>query len=125
MPRVLIADDDPLMRDLVTTTLLRSGHEIMTAENGTEALAMIEDEKFDVVVADIFMPEGTGIELLISIRAKHIDIPFICISGGDGDLFRPYVATMISLGAATVLKKPFTSEQLLAAVNQLEFVGAK
>jgi CheY-like chemotaxis protein len=124
MPRVLIADDDPLMREMVATTLIRSGHQILTAENGNEALSMIEDEDFDVIIADIFMPEVTGIELLISIRAKNIEIPFICISGGDGDLFRPYAATMISLGAASVLQKPFAPEQLLAAVGQIEFAEA-
>jgi len=123
MLRVLIADDDPMMRDLVTTTLVRSGHQIATAASGNQALSLIEDDTFDVIVADIFMPEGTGLELLISIRAKHIDVPFICISGGDGDLFRPYAATMISLGAAMVLKKPFTPDQLMAAVNDVHLGG--
>jgi CheY-like chemotaxis protein len=124
MPRVLVADDDPMMRDMIAMTLTRSGHVFKTAESGNQALSMIEADEFDVVVADIFMPEGTGIELLISLRAKNIEVPFICISGGDGELFRPYAATMISLGATTVLKKPFTPEQLMTAISRSELGGA-
>jgi two-component system, OmpR family, response regulator len=117
MARILVADDDPLIRDMVSATLQRAGHEFDLVSTGQQALGRLRDSQFDLVIADIFMPDGTGIELLISMRAKRIDIPFICISGGDGDLFRPYVTTMVSLGAYTVLRKPFTPSKLLDAVS--------
>jgi DNA-binding NtrC family response regulator len=124
MARILVADDDPLMRDLVNVTLTRAGHDVALAETGQEALAHLDDSDFELVVADIFMPGGTGIELLISMRAKRMDMPFICISGGDGDLFRPYATTMVSLGAHKVLRKPFSPDQLLDAVRGCGVGGA-
>lgn len=117
MARILVADDDPLIRDMVSATLARAGHEFELVSTGQQALARLREGSFELVIADIFMPDGTGIELLISMRAKRIDLPFICISGGDGDLFRPYVTTMVSLGAYTVLRKPFTPAKLLDAVS--------
>ncbi len=117
MARILVADDDPLMRDLVNVTLTRAGHDVELVSTGQQALAELDDGQFELVVADIFMPGGTGIELLISMRAKRIEMPFICISGGDGDLFRPYATTMVSLGAYKVLRKPFSPNQLLDAVR--------
>lgn len=117
MARILVADDDPLMRDMVNVTLCRAGHDVEVVSTGTQALGQLDDGDFDLVVADIFMPGGTGIELLISMRAKRIEMPFICISGGDGDLFRPYATTMVSLGAYKVLRKPFTPDQLIDAVR--------
>jgi CheY-like chemotaxis protein len=124
MARILVADDDPLMRDLVAATLRRSGHDVDVVATGQQALQRLTEGDFQLVVADIFMPGGTGIELLISMRAKRIDLPFICISGGDGDLFRPYATTMVSLGALTVLRKPFTPDQLIDAIRQTGVGGS-
>ncbi len=117
MARILVADDDPLMRDMVNVTLSRAGHAVEVVATGEQALGQLADGSFELVVADIFMPGGTGIELLISMRAKRIELPFICISGGDGDLFRPYATTMVSLGAYKVLRKPFSPDQLIDAVR--------
>lgn len=125
MSRILVADDDPLMREMVQIALIRANHEVELVTAGQQALNRLTNREFDAVVADIFMPGGTGIELLISMRAKRIDTPFICISGGDGDLYQPYASTMISLGASKVLRKPFAPEQLLDALASLGIGRAK
>ena len=118
--RVLVADDDPLMRELVETILRRGQHEVSVVSTGAEIVNMLKNGSYDLVICDIFMPGGTGIEILISLRAQNINVPFICISGGDGEMFRPYATTMRSLGATTVLQKPFSSEQLLAALTRAQ-----
>jgi CheY-like chemotaxis protein len=125
MSRILVADDDPLMREMVQIALTRADHEVELVTAGQQALNRLVSGQYDAVVADIFMPGGTGIELLISMRAKRIDTPFICISGGDGDLYQPYASTMISLGASRVLRKPFSPEQLLDALTSLGVGSAK
>jgi len=123
MARILVVDDDPLVLELVSETLIRLGHQTVPAGSGLQALARLSAEPFDLVIADIFMPGGTGLELLISMRAKNIDIPFICVSGGDGDLYGPYATTMASLGAAAVLRKPIDSERLTAALANAQIGG--
>jgi|SRR5579862_4246841 len=124
MARVLIVDDDPLILELLSDTVHRLGHEAVQAHSGSRALRQLDDDCFDLVIADIFMPNGTGLELLISMRAKHIDIPFACVSGGDGNLFKPYAATMKSLGAVAVLQKPIDSDQVASVIASLTALGA-
>lgn len=124
MLKALVADDDPLILDLLSEMLTRLGHEVVRAGNGRQAFSRLSEEPFDLVIADIFMPGGTGLELLISMRAKQIDIPFICISGGDGDLYGPYATTMSSLGATTVLRKPVNTEDLQAALESVTRQGS-
>jgi DNA-binding NtrC family response regulator len=101
---------------LLAEMLKRLGHEVVPVTSGQQAIACLEAEKFDAVISDIFMPDGTGIEVLVSIRAKQLDVPFICITGGDGTVFTPYANTMVSLGAMAVLQKPFNSARLEAAL---------
>lgn len=124
MYRILVADDDPLMRELIEAILMRDGHQVTLVTTGSAAMEKVESEAFDLVVADIFMPGGTGLALLVSMREKDIQLPFICVSGGDGSLFRPYASTMTSLGAVSVLRKPFTPDQLLAALKRAMEEGA-
>ena len=120
MLRVLVVDDDPLMLDLLSDMVRRLGHDAEQAPSGQSALNRLASETFDLVIADIFMPNGTGLELLVSMRSKHIEVPFACVSGGDGDMFSPYVSTMRSLGAVAVLQKPIEPNQLVnvfASIN--------
>ena len=70
--RVLIVDDEELLRATLRRVLTRGGLETATASNGVEAIAMLERESFDVVLTDVFMPEMTGPELLAHLkRYRH------------------------------------------------------
>ena len=117
MSRMLVVDDDELIVDLVKTILVRAGHDVVMAKSGREALEVLGHESFDLVISDIFMPHGTGIELLIGMRARGIDAGFIGVSGGHLGLFSPYAAALKSLGATAALQKPFVPADLLAAVD--------
>jgi len=98
----------------------RMGHEADQAHSGRRALDRLSKHHYDLVVADIFMQDGTGMELLISMRAKQIDVPFACVSGGDGTCFTPYASTMASLGAIAVLRKPVEMEQMEAIIASVD-----
>jgi DNA-binding NtrC family response regulator len=119
MARVLVVDDDPLTLELLTDTIRRLGHHATQAHSGQRALKWLADDDFDLVIADIFMPNGTGLELLITMHTKRIEVPFACVSGGDGNLFKPYAATMTSLGAVAVLQKPVDPDQVGALLASI------
>ena len=67
--KVLVAEDDPVSRRLLQSYLERWGHEVVTAENGTAAWALFENENYPIVISDWMMPEMDGLELIGRIRA--------------------------------------------------------
>src|SRR5579872_1894101 len=72
--KVLIADDEPLMRRFVAETLQRLGKEVTTAENGAEAIACLEKEPFDLVITDLKMPGSGGLEVLSKAKGLYPSI---------------------------------------------------
>ena len=113
---IAVAEDDGLHRELVSAMLRRAGHRVNAVDGGDSCLALLAGRPFDLLVTDLFMPTGDGMSLLVALRDRGITIPVIGMTGGCSGMVRPYADAMLSLGAETVLAKPFTSEELLAAV---------
>jgi CheY-like chemotaxis protein len=119
MPAVLVVDDLADMRKMIRTMLESDGHTVTEARNGRDALDVLRDGHFDIVVTDILMPESDGIELIRAI-ASRANMGIIAISGGGS-----YMPATISLamaeamGAGMTLFKPFRKQELLDAVNGL------
>ncbi|QWR76165.1 response regulator [Candidatus Magnetomonas plexicatena] len=85
--RVLLVDDDELVREMVSFFLTESGFDVTTAEGGNDALDIIDKGSFfDVVVSDINMPEMSGLELAQEVKNRDLYIPFILLSGTPNDL---------------------------------------
>ena len=103
---VLVVDDDPLNRTMLTMSLGTAGHEVREAGNGREAIAVLAEHAIDVVLTDIEMPEMDGYALLEhrSGDARLKAIPFIVISGVDD---MDSIVACIKLGAEDYLPKPF------------------
>jgi EAL domain-containing protein (putative c-di-GMP-specific phosphodiesterase class I) len=105
--RVLVVDDDPTLRRMLTRLLKRAAFEVVDVDTGRGGLAALQSQNFDVIVSDIHMPDGDGLELLRSVRRIDLDIPVILMSG------RPDVesaATALELGAFRYLTKPLASD---------------
>lgn len=119
MSRILIADDDPLHLEMVSTTLNRAGHEVRAVTSGWNCLALLQEDHYDLLVSDLFMPGLDGLQLVMSVRALDIDIPVIGMTGGAGGHFRPFSSSLMAAGADAVLKKPFEPADLLAEVLRL------
>lgn len=81
--------------------------------NGLEALAVLDQTEFDLVVSDIEMPEMTGLELLKCIQDRNCSLPVILMTGGHQRL-----KAMLDLGAAALLKKPFGMDDLLPLISE-------
>lgn len=119
MARVLVAEDDADVRGVVRRVLARLGHEVHDVDDGTAALGLLDAMPFDLVITDVYMETVDGIELLERMRQQGLDVPVVVMSGG-GFKSRQYVLRIAeSCGAAAVLEKPFTLNELRAAIEPL------
>lgn len=112
--RILIIDDDEPFRALLRGMLLETGHTVVDAANGFEALKLFRAEPADLVLTDLVMPYG-GLATIRILRNDYPHLGIIAISGGG--TFRLNFAQ--SLGAHRTLTKPFTAEQLSAAIAEV------
>jgi CheY-like chemotaxis protein len=118
MSRVLVVDDDPNLRQLVTLRLKKEGHRVVGADSAAEALAVVQERGApDVVVLDVTMPGMTGLELLPVMRTLDgcADLPAIFLSGR---VEHHDVAAGRALNA-TYLTKPFSAIALTKAIERL------
>ncbi len=118
MARILAVDDSRAIRDMVSTILVAEGHEVVTADDGVDALEKAREEVFEIVLSDVNMPKMSGISLISKLRRLHgyEYIPIVMVTTENAD-YRKNKAK--SLGATGWLVKPFTPERLLNAVNKL------
>ncbi|NWG70118.1 MAG: response regulator [Parvularculaceae bacterium] len=103
--RIVLADDDPIMRELARERLLDAGHSVRTAADGAEALELLRKEGADLVISDLDMPNVTGYELTQKIRALPglSDTPVIVITASDSG---EAVDRAFAAGATSFLAKP-------------------
>jgi class 3 adenylate cyclase len=114
--RILVVDDNPSNRDLLSRRLQRQGHTVLQAEDGATALAMAEEESLDLVLLDLMMPGISGYEVLASLKSdpRSREIPVIMISAlSELDS----VVRCIEAGADDYLAKPFDPTLLRARVS--------
>ncbi|MGN6088800.1 MAG: response regulator [Actinomycetes bacterium] len=108
--KIVVADDSRVMRQIVIRTLRQagySGHDVVEAEHGRQALELVQSEQPDLVLSDWNMPEMTGIELLRTLRASGSQVPFgFVTSEGSSDMR----AQAESAGAMFLIAKPFTAD---------------
>jgi len=119
MARILIIDDDILMRKLLTDMLEHAGHEVYSVPDGKAGLKATEETSFDVVITDMVMPEYSGISFITDLLSKDPDAKIIAISGGGTIDAQRYLSIAELIGAQHILSKPFSTKELLAAVNDL------
>lgn len=116
VPRVLVAEDDPLIRRLLEQTLEKGGYEVVSAPDGLQAIALLETTGgLDVVVTDYSMPGATGLEVVTQARRLDPTLPSIVVTA-----FRDLDLAMRAMqaGAVGFIPKPFRPEHLLTVVAQ-------
>ena len=113
MSRVLVIDDDDVVRMLVVEILESAGHEVIAAEGAERALGLLENSDFDLVVSDVVMPGLSGLELLEIVRQRRASLPIVLVTGaGTYDT----LSQALTRGAAGLVTKPFSHAELQAAV---------
>ncbi|MGW8959638.1 response regulator transcription factor [Paenibacillus sp. 1-18] len=117
-PRVLVVDDENAIRKLIKTVLEGDGMVVLQAENGMEAMRMISEEPFDLVILDIMMENIDGYDVLGQTRNMGIHTPIIFLSGKKEDTDQ---IIGLGLGADAYITKPFSPPVLCAQVkNQIK-----
>lgn len=115
MIRILLAEDDTVMREYLTRALERSGYAVAAVDRGTAAMPLLEREHFDLLLTDIVMPEMDGIELAQRAGALAPDLRVMFITG--------FAAVTLKAGRvmpeARVLSKPFHLRDLIREVDRL------
>jgi two-component system cell cycle response regulator CpdR len=124
LARILIAEDEVAIRDLVARALLQDGHVVTTANDGAEALDVLVRERgaFELLLADIRMPVMDGIALALATARDHPDITILLMTGYADQRER---ASGLNTLIHDVITKPFTLETIRAAVNEALAAGAK
>lgn len=114
---VVVIDDDEQMRRAIERILVRRGHDVITAQDGHEALRRTSHCSPDLIITDIYMPECDGFELITLLRATRGHVPIIAMSAGQLEGL-DVLGVAGRLGAQVKLPKPFNETQFLAAVDQ-------
>jgi CheY-like chemotaxis protein len=122
MPRVLVVDDDSMVCVAIEACLQRQGFDVTVADGGEAGLKELETSTFDVMLIDIFMPHMRGFESIRIFHERAPATPLIAMSGyafANFDTPSPdFLQMSLDLGATLCLRKPFTPNALLAAVNK-------
>ncbi|NLV16273.1 MAG: response regulator transcription factor [Syntrophomonadaceae bacterium] len=113
--KILIAEDDSKIANLIRMYLEREGFEVIIASNGHEALSLFDDDKPDLIILDIMMPGIDGLEVLKFIRRHHMT-PVIVLTARDDELDK---IVGLEIGADDYVTKPFSPRELVARVKSL------
>ncbi len=116
MAKILIAEDERDIRDLITFTLRFAGHEVIATANGEEALQSALQEIPDLILLDVRMPRMSGYEACEQIKSntstQHIPVIFLSAKGQESE-----VQTGLKAGATEYILKPFSPDQLAERVR--------
>ncbi|MBN2373275.1 response regulator [bacterium] len=124
MPKILVIEDEESIRNMLRKLFEMSGYSVLEAADGETGCQICRDERPDIIITDIFMPEKEGLETIKDIRRDSPDVKIIAISGGGSrnphdSLTTNYLSVAAKFGAAYTFEKPFNIEDLLKAVNEL------
>ena len=115
MARILVADDQEMMRDSLCATLARDGHEVVAATDGAVAVSKLQEARFDLMITDLKMPKITGIELLAEAKKLRPDMPVVLMTAFA--TVQTAVEAM-KLGAYDYIQKPFDGEEIKHLVDR-------
>lgn len=116
--RILVADDEPNQLELLTFNLVQADYEVLRAEDGQQALDMIEEHRPDLAIIDWMMPQMSGIDVCRTLRArsetKHLPIIILSARGEEGDR-----TLGLDIGADDYISKPFSPREMISRVRAL------
>jgi two-component system chemotaxis response regulator CheY len=114
---ILVVDDVPEIQRFVARCLEPAGHAISFASSGHEAARIAKESPVDLLITDVLMPDGDGLELIRDVKQMRPSVRILAISGGGNSLTPQYCTTVAkAMGAHAVLMKPFQRETLLGGI---------
>lgn len=119
MARILLIDDDDLVRDILRLMLENRGHTIIEARDGAEGLDLFRPAAPDLVITDLVMPRTGGLEVVQRLRELRPDLKIIAMSGGGRPGSGACLRAAQAAGASAVLTKPFMCADLEVMIRAL------
>jgi DNA-binding response OmpR family regulator len=115
--RILVAEDNKLILETVVFKLQKEGYEVVKAMNGKESLEYLQNDTFDLLITDLFMPFISGLEVISSLRSEmKSDLPILVLSAAGAE---ETVLKAFELGADDYMTKPFSLGELSIRVKKL------
>jgi len=114
-PKVLVVDDEEMLRNLLARILEREGYSVSTADGAKQALGSLEKSDFQVMISDVKMPEMNGLELLKEAKQKYPRMAVVMLTPFGDDYT---VQQALGLGAEGYVAKPFKSHNLTSEVER-------
>jgi two-component system, cell cycle sensor histidine kinase and response regulator CckA len=113
--RILVVDDEDTVRSIVARVLESAGHDVLQAEDGLQALAILEEQPAELLLTDVRMPILSGADLVRQVRQRWPDLPIVWMSGFVAHLSELEVEVLQALPS---LPKPFSPERLLQTIDE-------
>ena len=118
MARILLIDDDELLRGVLAKSLAHAGHTVIQAADGQQGVELARATAVDLVITDLIMPVQEGVETIMTLRRERPALPIVAISGGMSNS-KLYLEIAAKIGAKRILPKPFTPTELLAVIDEV------
>ena len=116
MAHILIAEDDVSVQSFVSRALTHRGHKITAVSDGSQALEMLEQQDFDLLISDIVMPGLDGIELAMRVSDDYPDLPILLMTGYSAERQRAHNVDEL---ICEVVTKPFTLRQICDSAERV------
>ncbi|MEO5960283.1 MAG: response regulator [Opitutaceae bacterium] len=123
MARILVIDDDDLLRGVLAKALSLRGHTITEAADGKEGVERARITELDLVITDLVMPVQEGLETIVTLRREQPELPVIAMSGGATNS-KLYLEIAGKIGARRILPKPFTPKRLVELIDEILAAGS-
>lgn len=122
--KILVVDDDEMLRDMHATVFEDEGYLVGSASDGHEAWSLITTQHFDLLVTDMFMPNLNGFELTLKCHKEFPELKIILVSGGGKDIIAEHGQRKVQYMEQEVeidafLKKPFNLDDMLSIVERI------
>lgn len=114
--KILIVDDEPLIRDALAFKLTKDGYDIDTAEDGEKAIEKVEGNKYDMIISDVMMPFISGFELLKILKERGTEAPVLMLTSLNSE---NAVLKAFDMGADDFMTKPFSPNELSVRIKKL------
>lgn len=119
MSTILVIDDDEQFNLMLKSALEIKGYDVETASNGRDAKALYQNNKYDVIITDIIMPDVDGYEVILDLRRLNMSDRTIAVSGGGRTAAEDYLVTAQHFDVAATFNKPVDLQALRAKVDEI------
>jgi len=125
MARILVVDDAEMIRVFFSTLLSQEGHEVLTADDGVEAVEAFKKKPADLVFMDIFMPRKEGLATITDLLKLKPGLPIVAMSAGSSFTDLETLSWAKDFGARKVITKPLDVDEVLGCIGELLGAGTR